>query len=141
MPAATKATGHGASITFGTSALALQWRKIGKVTQTRGKVEDSDLSTSNKKTYLPEDLAEPGECEVEVVFKPTASPGNINAAAETITITGPIPVGGASAPNLEGTGFITEITMSPEYTSNGLQVGTIKFAWDGKTTPVFTPAA
>jgi len=141
MAAATKDTGHGASLTFGTTALAFQWRKIGKVVQSRGKIDDSDLSNTNLKSYLFDDLAEPGDVEIEFVFDPTESMPSINAVAETITITGPIPPDGASAADLEGTGAVTEITASPEFTSNGLQVGTIKVAFDGKTAPVYTAAA
>jgi len=142
MAAATKDTGHGASITFGTSALAFHWRKIGKVTKTRGKLDDSDLSNANgNKTYVFEDLAEPGEVEVEFLFDPTAAIPDIHAAAETITITGPVPPGGASAADLEGTGAALDVTQSPEFASNGLQVGTLKIAFDGKTGPTHTPAA
>lgn len=141
MAAATKDTGQGASITLSTSALTYKWRKIGKVDNTREKVEDTDLSNATYKSYLPGDLAEPGEFEVEFCFNPVATLPSPVAVAETVTITGPIPVGGTSAASLTGTGFITSITRSPEFTTNGLQIGTMKIAFDGKTGPTNTAAA
>lgn len=141
MPAATKDTGHGATITLATSGLTYKWRKIGSPEWSREKVEDTDLSNSNYKSYLPGDVVEPGEFEVEFVFNPTAALPNPNAAAETITITGPVPPGGSSAASLAGTGFILSITPMPEYTTNGLQVGKLRLAFDGKTGPTHTVAA
>jgi hypothetical protein len=141
MTAATKDTGHGGSITLATSALTYKWRKIGAIKQSREKVEDTDLSNVTYKSYLPGDVVEPGEFEVEFAFNPAAALPNPKAVAETVTITGPVPPGGATAADLEGTGFIMEITASPEFTTNGLQIGTMKIAFDGKTGPVHTPAA
>jgi hypothetical protein len=141
MPAATKDTGHGAAITLATSALTYKWRKIGAVEQSREKVEDTDLSNTNYKSYLPGDVAEPGEFEVEFCFNPATALPSALAAPETVTITGPTPPGGASGAALTGTGFITKITASPEFTTNGLQIGKMTIAFDGKTGPTHTAAA
>ena len=141
MPAATKDTGHGASITLATSNLTYKWRKIGQVEWSREKVEDTDLSNAVYKSYLPGDVVEPGECEIEFCYNPTAALPSCLAVAETITITGPVPPGGSSAASLAGSGFIISVTPTPEYTTNGLQIGKLKIAFDGKTGPVNTAAA
>ena len=134
-----KDTGHGASITFGTSALAFPWRKIGAVEQDGEKVEDTDLSNTTYKSYLPGDVVEPGEFEIEYCFDaeedlpPVLTP-------ETITITAPVGSGQSVAADLEGTGFIRSRTAFPEFATNGLQLGKMTVCFDGKTGPALTPA-
>jgi hypothetical protein len=133
-------TGHGATITFGTSALTYKWRKIGAVEQAGESVEDTDLSVNYYKTFLPGDVYEPGEFEIEYCWNAkTALPAL--GTVETITIT--LPVSGAlSAGDLEGTGFIMSRTAFPELATNGLQIGKMKVAFDGAggVAPIFTPA-
>lgn len=141
MAAATKDTGHGGSITLGTSALTYKWRKISSPEWSREKVESTDLSNATYKSYLPGDVVEPGEYEVEFCFNPAATLPNPLAAAESMTITGPTPPGGTSGATLVGTGFIMSITPMPEFTTNGLQIGKIKIAYDGVTGPTHTAAA
>jgi hypothetical protein len=135
-------TGHGASITFGTSALSYAWRKIGAVEQAGESVEDTALSNLYYKTFLPGDVIEPGEFEVEYCWgSKTALPAI--GVVETITITLPSSNGVLSQADLEGTGFIMSRTAFPELSTNGLQVGKMKIAFDGAggEPPVFTPAA
>ena len=134
-------TGHGATITFGTSALTYKWRKIGAVEQAGESVEDTDLSVNYYKTFLPGDVFEPGEFEIEYCWNAkTALPAL--GTVETITIT--LPVSGAlSAGDLEGTGFIMSRTAFPELATNGLQIGKMKVAFDGAggVAPTFTAAS
>ena len=142
---ATKDTGHGGTITFGTTALAYFWRKIGAVEQEGEAVEDTDLSDRYFKTFLPGDIPEPGEFELEYAWNAKNAVPALGTV-ETITITLPLAVGGAAAADLEGTGFIMSRTAFPELTTNGLQVGKMKVAFDGATggvhgaLPAWTPA-
>jgi hypothetical protein len=134
-------TGHGATITFGTSALVYKWRKIGAVEQAGESVEDTDLSINYYKTFLPGDVYDPGEFEIEYCWNAKDALPALGTV-ETITIT--LPVSGAlSAGDLEGTGFIMSRTAFPELATNGLQIGKMKVAFDGAggVAPVFTPAA
>lgn len=138
----SKDTGHGASITFGTSALAYAWRKIGALEQEGESVEDTDLAASGFKTFLPGDIVEPGEFEVEYCFNPKLALPPLGTV-ETITITAPVASGQSSAADIEGTGFIRKRTAFPELTTNGLQVGKMTIAFDGAggVLPVLTPGA
>lgn len=137
-----KDTGHGASITFGTSALAYAWRKIGAVDQEGESVEDTDLSNATFKSYLPGDLPEPGEFEIEYCFNPKVDLPPLGTA-ETITITAPLADGQSAAADLEGSGFIRKRTAIPELTTNGLQIGkmTVAFSGAGGILPVLTPGS
>ena len=135
-----KDTGHGATIAFGTSGFTAKWRKIGAVEHAGEKVDSTTLDASGFKTFLPGDILDPGEVELEIAFdsegdQPTA------LEAETITITFPLAPGQATPATLAGTGFTMSFTASPEMSTNTLQVGKLKVAFDGETGPAWTPAA
>jgi len=129
-------TGNTGTIAFGTSAIVLSWTKIGEWQTTRAKLETSHLGTTVFKTFMPDDLADPGEVEVEALFDPTKALGSIGAAAETITITYPKTAG--TAANLAGTGFITALGL-PELVNGSVSKRKIKIAFNGGTGPTFTP--
>ena len=134
-------TGHGATIGFGTTGLTYKWRKIGAVEQAGESVEDTDLSNTYYKTFMPGDVFEPGELEVEYCWDAREELPALGTV-ETITITLDA-TGALSAADLEGTGFIMSRTAFPELATNGLQIGKMKIAFDGAggVTPTFTKAA
>jgi hypothetical protein len=134
-------TGHGGTLAFssGIAAFAAPFRKIGAVEQAIEKVEETDLANTATKSYLPGDVPDPGEFEVEYAFDATMD-HPVLLTAGTITITAPLATGQATAANLAGTGFIMSRTAFPECTTNGLQVGKMKCRFDGKTDPVLTVA-
>lgn len=140
----TKDTGHGATVAFGTTAVAFPWRKIGAVEQGGEKVEANYLgivaagSNPPYAQYLPPDLAEPGEFEIEFAFDSSAAQPTL-FTVETITITLPLAAGQSTAYSLEGTGFLVSRTPSPECATNQLMIGKLRVAFDGKTGP--TPTA
>lgn len=140
MPSTGKDTGHGGTLAFsaGIDAYAVPFRKIGAVEQELDKVESSDLSNSECKSYLPGDVSEPGEFEVEFAFD-TAKP-LADMSVGTITITLPLATGQATAGSLAGTGFIKKRTALPEFVTNGLQIGKLTVKFDGKTGPTLTKA-
>lgn len=134
-------TGHGGSITFGTSSLSYFWRKISAVEQEGEAVEDTELDNTYYKTYLPGDVVEPGEFEIEYAWNAKDTLPTLGTV-ETITITLPQGVGETAAADLEGTGFIMSRTAFPECATNGLQIGKMKVAFDGAggAVPTWTKA-
>ena len=131
-------TGHGASVTFGTSAWAGLIKGIPtNLSKSIPVVNVSNLATATNQLTMPGDLADITECELDVLFaSATALPAL--GVEETITITFPLQTSGASvAANIAGTGFITGITFPPLQT-NQENVGKIKFQFNGSTGPTFT---
>jgi len=132
-------TGNSGTITFGTSAIVLSWTKIGEWQTTRDKLATDHLGTTGFRTYIPNDLAEPGEVECEAYFDPTKSLASIAAIAETITISYP-KEGAGSTPTLIGTGFLTMLSL-PELVNGQVSKQKVKIAFDGGTGPAFTKQA
>ena len=134
-------TGHGATITFATSALSYYWRKIGAVEQEGEAVEDTDLDDTYFRTFLAGDVIEPGEFEIEYAWNAKNELPTMGVS-ETITITLPIGAAETAAADLEGPGFIMSRTAFPEMSTNGLQIGKMKIAFTGATgaVPVWTKA-
>ena len=129
-------TGHGGSITLATSALTYAWRKIGAVEQEGESVESTDLDDKYFKTFLPGDVVEPGEFEVEYCWDPREELTQPTLGViETVTITLPQGAAETAAADLEGTGFIMSRTAFPELATNGLQIGKMKIAFDGASGP------
>jgi hypothetical protein len=129
--------GNTATIVFGTSSWPANVHMIGGTSQTRPKIEDSHLATEDFQTFVPGDLVDPGELELEFEFDPD-DPPPIDGAPETITITHPSAL--ANGATLAGSGFLTE-WKSGDLRNNQLAVGTAKIAWDGKTGPAWTDAS
>lgn len=129
-------TGNTATIVFGTSAFAAKYQEIGASEQDRGKIKDSHLGSTPNETYQPGDLIDVGEVDCEFQWTPGAMPPF--AAPETVTITYPVPFGGASGATLSGSAFIRKRKTAPM--KNGeLMVGGYTLCWTGKTGPTFTP--
>jgi hypothetical protein len=133
MASTGKDTGHGGTIAFsaGITAFAAPFRKIGAVEQEIEKVDATTLGNAACKSYLPGDIPDPGEFEVEYAFEATMDHPDVLTPG-TIVITAPTAPGQASAANLTGSGFIMARTATPELTTNGLQVGKLKCRFDGK---------
>ncbi len=136
-------TGHGASITFGTTSWS--GSVIGIPTnlqRMRQRVETTHLGSGTTRTYMPGDADELGEITLDVRFATATGLPATGAAPETITITFPLAPGGggATAANIAGTGFIT-MTQFPPLQTGVLQQGQITFSFDGGTGPTFTAEA
>lgn len=135
-------TGHGATVTFGTTSWAGKLRGIPTNLQiTRPRVDKSHLATSGQREYMPGDLEELGEVTLDVLFEQGRGLPSTGSTAETITITFPLnPAdGSAAAATLAGTGFITG-TQQPALQTGQEMVGQITFSYDGGTGPTFTAA-
>ena len=139
MTSAAVDTGHGGAIAFTTSSLAYSWRKIGTVENERGEVEDTHLGVTTYRTFLPGDVVEPGDFELEYVFDNEGAQSALTSLVpETITITFPIPTGNTVAANYAGQGFVKSRTAVPELSTDTLQVGRMRVRFNGKTGPNFT---
>lgn len=123
-------TGHGATITFATSAYSAAIRMIGGATEERPSIDTSDLSTTGHRTFIPGDLATPGSFDIEILVDPEDDPPwpDITDAAETVTITYPVTVTGQTAANESGSAFITSVTR-PSLTTDELLVATATVTW------------
>jgi len=129
-------TGNSATLVLGTTGAVGNVRSIGEISQDLEKLETSYLATSTFKTYMPSDLAEPGEVEFEVEFD-TSIDLPACGVVETITITYPMRTGETVAANHAGTGFILKVTM-PSLENGAIQVAKVLVAFDGETGPAFT---
>ena len=101
-------------------------------------VDDSHLGTTNFRTKLPGDLEEPGTFTFVIQVNSTiAAP--ITGVVELCTITAPIHTSGNTTnATWTATGFIMSVQRTV-YEVDGLQVYTIIFQCDGKSTePTFT---
>lgn len=126
-------TGQGATITFGTSAFSVNMKSIGGTEQSREKLEDTHLGSSDFKEYIADDLVDPGEFTIEYFWSlaSTAIFPPISSAAETITVTMP------TGETLTGTGFMTR-AKGPDMRIGEIMMGEATIAWDGKTGPTYS---
>jgi hypothetical protein len=132
----TPKTGLTGTIVLGTTGLAFSFTKIGEWQSTRGKLQASHLATVTMHGYQPDDLAEPGEVEVEGWFEGKDDVNDISNVAETITITYPCTSGGTDGGALSGTGFII-LQGLPELVQGQLMKAKFKVAFDGYTGPAY----
>jgi hypothetical protein len=133
-------TGHGATITFGTSALAFNTLSIGLGTPTRAAIDKTHLGTTGQREFMAGDLEDAGEMSVNFQFDPGATAPVTSTAAETVTVTFPLTTGAATAATYAGTGLITSVQL-PELATETIQTGTLTVKWDGMTGPTFTAHA
>lgn len=131
-------TGNSSTIAFGSSSFSANVYLIGATEQTREPLEDTHLGVTGEKTYIADDLIEPGQFELE--FEWDQSFGTfppISAAAETITITYPLKSGEGTAATLAGTGFLIS-SSGPSVENGTIMRGSATVKWDGKTGPTYT---
>ena len=132
-------TGHGATISFGSSLYAFNWTAIDIGEETIPDVDRTHLATSGFREYIPGDLATPGE--VTVAFQHDSNAAAITLGlVQSITVTLPIPTGGAAGAYWAGTGYIKRVKR-PNLATDELQVGELTVMFDGITGPTLTPTA
>jgi len=103
-------TGTGATLAFGTSSYAIDKMGITFEGQERAAVDTTHLGTAGYKTYMAGDLVEGGTLTVSCHLD-ADDPAPIATAAETVTLTFPIPVAGGSAgATMAFTGFVTSFS-------------------------------
>lgn len=132
-------TGHGGSITFGTSSRALNWLTIDPGERTRPAIDKTHLASTTP-TYMAGDLEEPGEITLTFQWDPAGTAGwyATSTAEETVTITWPVAPGGTTAATYAGTGLVTRVKF-PNLQTNQIQTGEMTVKWTGSTAPAWTP--
>lgn len=127
-------TGFGASITF-SSGFAACIRDINWSGISREAIDTTCNSTSNgAMTFMPSDLEDPGELRVDLLFNPKTTPP-YTSAAETITVTFPIPAGNTTATTWAASGFMTNFEFGAPYNDLMTATATLKFSGAITITP------
>lgn len=119
--------GTGITIVFGTSAFSAELLSINGTGATRGEYETTNMATTGDKTFSPMKLAEQGTIDMEWAFDPDAQPP-IAGAAETVTITFPLPAGGLTSATLAGSGFITSFEWTGPLEEKMTATATLRWA-------------
>lgn len=123
--------GTGTTIGFGTTGFTAEIMNVDGAAMTREVIDTSHMGSTTWRTFIPGDLSDPGEVTFEFNFDPDEQPP-INAPAETITITFPVPQGMAAGATLVGTGFISSWEFSDPFEDKMTGTATIK--WSGALT-------
>lgn len=103
--------GTGTSIVFGTSAFTAELTAVDWSGISRGSVQCSHLGTTNFHKFIPTDLVDPGELNIEFNFDPSTTPP-YDQPVETITVTFPVPDGLSTPADWEGDGFMTNFEFT-----------------------------
>lgn len=129
--------GTGGSVAFGTSSFTAAWQSIEWDEVTRTVVDTTHLGTTGGMTYMPGDLHETGGVTVEIQYDPDAQPP-YTTAAETVTVTYPVPSGSTNGATVEGSGFVDSFTPGG-MTVDELMTATMHIKFSGSLT--FTDAS
>ncbi len=122
---------QGTTITFGTSSYSAQVTSVSRTGNTRTALKTSHLGTTGAHTYIPSDLIEEGQLDVEIIYDPDLPPP-LSAVAETITLTFPVPSGLTNGATHSGTGFLIE--KNYELPLDDLMVGGYTIQWGDDVT-------
>lgn len=119
--------GTGTTIAFGTSSFTADLLSLDSGGASRESYETSHMGTTTDMTFSPKSLVDRGSIDIEIAFDPDDQPP-IGGATETITITFPLPAGGATAATLVGSGFVTDWAFSVPFEERMTATATIKWA-------------
>jgi len=132
-------TGTGTTIAFGTSSYSTEILSISGNDITREDIDVTHMGSTNYREFIPGDLVDGGTIEMEILLDPDDQPP-IAGAAETITITFPIPSGSSNGATLAFTGYINAWSWTAPLEET--MSGTITIKIDGKgTEPNWTDAS
>lgn len=107
-------SGFGVSISFSSGFVALV-RSVRKRGPTREPIDTTHAaSTNGYATFIPSDIKDVGEIEVDMLFKPDTTPP-ITGSAETVTITYPVPSGLSNGATWAASGFLTSFESEAPY--------------------------
>ena len=132
--------GTGATLTFGTSALALNWTAINIGERSIATIDTTHLGTTGQMTSMGGDLTTQTPIVVDFQWDSEAIPVEL-ATAESLTVTFPQAAANtSSAATYIGTGFITKVVF-PNLGVEELQMGQLEFTPDGATDFAWTDGA
>lgn len=126
--------GTATTIVFATSAFSAEVMSLNGSDITREDIDVTHMGSTAWKEFQPSDLADGGAIEMEIHFDPDEQPP-IAGAAETITITFPVPAGGAAGATFIFTGYVSSWSWTAPLEEVMTAEITIKV--DGKTAPAW----
>ncbi len=135
-------SGHGATVTFGTSSWAESIITLGGLERTREAIESSHLglALNAEKTFISADLI--GTSPMTITFQFDQSSGTfppITGATETITVTYPLLASESTNATLVFTGFsISEKGADITVNATDLMQGEMQIQPDGLTGPTYS---
>lgn len=129
--------GFGTTITFNSSLLTGQITGVGFSGMAREALDTTVMdSTNGWMTFIPSDLRDAGELSVDIKFNPhtklAAIKTALTSAAESITVTFPVPTGGSSGATWVCSGFMTSFDCTDEMAS--IITGTVGIKFTGEPT-------
>lgn len=98
--------GTGTTISFPTSGFTASITSVSLADISRKEVDVTHMGSSTAE-FIPADLVNWGSVEMEILFDPDSIPP-IDAAAETVTITFPIPALHSAGATAVGSAFLTK---------------------------------
>lgn len=131
MPIRTPADGHGLTLTF--SSFVANIISVSGPTWARDSIETTHLGTNQWKTFIPTNLADPGEISGECEFDPQALPP-IHGAPATLTIVW----GNAEADQYATSAFLTSFSVSGGASGERMKAS---FTFKASGAPTITPGA
>lgn len=131
--------GFGCAIAFQSGFLAAI-REVDDSGQKRNAHETTNDATPVSsghahRTFIPSKLIDQGELKITLLYNPNGPAPPIDKAAETITVTLPIPIGGNTAGTIVGSGFLTESGIKIPYDNLMMQDVTLKKSGQWTYTP------
>lgn len=121
--------GTGATITHGTTSYAVEIVSIALNDISRAVIDTSHLGTTGARTKRVGDLYDPGSITVQAHLDPNEEPP-YTTAAETVTVTFPIPSGGASGATVAGSAAVTNMSATVPLEDKMMVTYTITFLDD-----------
>lgn len=120
-------SGFGVTITFATSFFA-QVTNVKWSGMSRKSIDTTHSGSSGgAATFIPSDIEDYGELQVELLFNPNDTPP-IASAAETVTVTFPVPSGSTNGATWAATGFLTNFETDVPIDDRMTATATIKFS-------------
>jgi len=103
--------GFGTTISFSSGFLA-EVQSVSLSGYERNAIETTHMTSTNGwRTFQPSDLKDPGTLSLDISFRPNDNIP-ITGAAETVTVTFPVPSGGSTGATLACSGFLTKFDFT-----------------------------
>lgn len=131
-------TGNGATLTCAEGITTpFKYRSFDPSEESVGRIECSDISTTGRKKYIPEDLAETAELTVEWNWDTFDVPPAVGLNLGLVTLTYPLRAGETTPATRAGSGYVSAV-KHPRLENGVLQTGMLKIQFDNVTPLVYT---